>query len=186
MELFGRLPVRLRQFIRHHIIALPGPALRPPAVRATNIQMMNGDCEITVFIHERGHSLDSHAFDPKHGVTRYGKDTAVADDYGQTFAAGTLCAGDGRLPSTTRMSRAALARFGPNAQAIRNAYTTLEKYIGDIIIPGGECTHRLENSPAVPKAASARTRLVAKSEPVGEGLMRIEPIPVGRITPARY
>ncbi|KAM3557509.1 hypothetical protein MY1884_004496 [Beauveria asiatica] len=38
---------------------------------------MNGDCEITVFIHETGHSLDSHALNPQ---ARH----AVTDDHGQT------------------------------------------------------------------------------------------------------
>ncbi|KAM3497257.1 hypothetical protein MY10362_009389 [Beauveria mimosiformis] len=189
-ELFGRLPVRMRQYVRH-VIALPGQ--RSAGSAGDNIQM-NGDCEITVFIHETGHSLDSHAFDPSYGVPfsngrawmdAYAKDTAVTDGYGQTsqqenFAQETV------VSVYDKNVKGGIGKIQPNARAIRNAYTTLEKYIGDIIIPGGECTHRLENSPAVPKADSARTRIVAKSEPVGEGLMRIEPIPAGPITPVRY
>ncbi|KAM3475799.1 hypothetical protein MY5147_003551 [Beauveria neobassiana] len=194
-ELFGRLPVRMRQYIRH-MIALPGQ--RSAGSAGDNIQM-NGDCEITVFIHETGHSLDSHAFDPKHGVPfssspvwkdAYDKDTAVTDDYAQTsqqenFAQETVVAVYNKNVNKGG-GGGGIGKIQPNAQAIRNAYTTLEKYIGDIIIPGGECTHRLENSPAVPKVDSARTRLVAKSEPVGEGLTRIEPILMGLITLARY
>ncbi|OAA40087.1 hypothetical protein BBO_06145 [Beauveria brongniartii RCEF 3172] len=189
-ELFARLPVRMRQYIRH-IIALPGQ--RSAGSAGDNIQM-NGDCEITVFIHETGHSLDSHAFDPKYGVPfsngrawmdAYGKDTAVTDDYGQTSQQENF-AQEMVVSVYDKNVKGGIGKIQPNARAIYNAYTTLEKYIGDIIIPGGECTHRLENSPAVPKADSARTRIVAKSEPVGEGLMRIESIPVGPITPVRY
>ncbi|OAA60014.1 Metallopeptidase, catalytic domain protein [Cordyceps fumosorosea ARSEF 2679] len=189
-ELFGRLPVRMRQFIRH-IIALPGQ--RSAGSAGDNIQM-NGDCEITVFIHETGHSLDSHAFDPKLGVPfsngkawtdAYHKDTAVTDDYGRTsqqenFAQETV------VSVYDKNVEGGIGKIQPNAQAIRNAYTTLETYIGNIIIPGGECTHRLENSPSVPKADSARTRLVARAEPVGEGLTRIEPVPFGPILSVRY
>ncbi|KAJ4147525.1 hypothetical protein LMH87_002037 [Akanthomyces muscarius] len=189
-ELFGRMPVRMRQFIRH-IIALPGQ--RSAGSSGDNIQM-NGDVEITVFIHETGHSLDSHAFDPKLGAPfsngkawtdAYNKDSAVTDDYAQTsqqenFAQETV------VSVYDKNVKGGIGKIQPNAQAIRNAYTTLEKYIGNIIIPGGVCTHRLENSPSVPKADSARTRLVPKSEPVGEGLTRIEPIAMGPITPASY
>lgn len=189
-ELFGRMPVRMRQFIRH-IIALPGQ--RSAGSAGDNIQM-NGDCEITVFIHETGHSLDSHAFDPKYGAPfsngqawtdAYNKDSAVTDDYAQSsqqenFAQETVVSVyDKNVPG-------GIEKIQPNAQAIHNAYTTLESYIGDIIIPGGECTHRLENSPAVPKGNSARTKLVAKSEPVGEGLVRIEPIAMGPMVVASY
>ncbi|ATY62579.1 catalytic domain [Cordyceps militaris] len=189
-ELFGRLPVRMRQFVRH-IIALPGQ--RSAGSAGDNIQM-NGDCEITVFIHETGHSLDSHAFDPVYGVPfsngkawldAYGRDSAVTDDYGRTSQQENF-AQEMVVSVYDRNVKGGIGKIQPNAQAIRNAYTTLEKYIGDIIIPGGKCTHRLENSPAVPKADSARTRLVARTEPVGEGLTRIEAIPMGPITPVRY
>ncbi|KAJ3490178.1 hypothetical protein NLG97_g5845 [Lecanicillium saksenae] len=189
-ELFGRMPVRMRQFIRH-IIALPGQ--RSAGSSGDNIQM-NGDCEITVFIHETGHSLDSHAFDPKYGapfsngkqwIDAYNKDSAVTDDYARSsqqenFAQETV------VSVYDKNVKGGIGKIQPNYKAIQNAYTTLEKYIGDIIIPGGQCTHRLQNSPAVPKADSARTKIVPKAEPVGEGLIEIEPIPMGIITPSAY
>lgn len=189
-DIFARMPVRMRQFIRH-IIALPGQ--RSAGSSGDNIQM-NGDCEITVFIHETGHSLDSHAFDPRLGVPfsngkawtdAYNKDTAVTDDYAQTsqqenFAQETV------VSVYDKNVQGGIGKIQPNYKAIQNAYTTLENSIGDIIIPGGVCTHRLTNSPAVSKGDSARTELLARAEPIGEGLTEIRAIPMGDIHLGSY
>ena len=160
IDLFGRLPVRMRSFIRH-IIALPGT--KSAGSSGDNIQL-NGDCDITVFIHETGHSLDSHGFDSSYGVPfstgkvwvdNYNLDSAVTDSYAQSsqqenFAQETV------VSLYDKVVSGGIGTIQPNWQAIFHQYATLQGYAGDKIIPGGSCTNRLANSEPVTQSDSRR------------------------------
>ncbi|CAF9943195.1 MAG: hypothetical protein ALECFALPRED_010827 [Alectoria fallacina] len=88
IELFGRVPVRARQWVRH-VINLPDPSMIYAYNWAGNIAMfdrINGD--LTVFIHETGHSLDllgAYLDKPLSGSKRwlaqYARDSHVPDPY---------------------------------------------------------------------------------------------------------
>jgi hypothetical protein len=186
IDIFGRLPVHMRQFIRH-IIALPGT--KSAGSSGDNIQM-NGDIGITVYVHEIGHSLDSHAFDPSYGapfsnskvwIDNYNKDSAVTDSYAQVsqqenFAQETV------VSLYDKVVPGGIGTIQPNWQAIFHQYATLQGYIGDVIIPGGRCTHRLANSEPVLKGNSAKFRLARESKPdvsLSSDVIEIKPIPMG-------
>lgn len=163
IDFFGSLPVRMRVYNRH-IIALPGS--RSAGSNGDNI-VMNGDCGLTIFIHENAHSMDSHAYDPNQGkpfshgqiwLDAYNADSAVPDSYAQSsqqenFAQQTVCAiYDNVVPG-------GLGNIQPNFKAIENQYNTIKDQAEDKIIPGGTCDVRLKNSGPVFQNASAKFRL---------------------------
>lgn len=188
IDLFGRLPVRMRSFIRH-IIFLPGA--KSAASIGDNIQM-NGDIDITVFVHEVGHSLDSHAFNPSYGVPfstssvwidNYNLDSAVADSYAQTsqqenFAQETV------VSLYDKVVPGGIGTIQPDWQAIFHQYATLQGYIGDVIIPGGTCYNRLANSPPVPQTNSIKTSPGLSNQPdvaLSWNVAEIKPVPMSSI-----
>lgn len=61
IDLWGRLPVRMRDYVRH-LIALPGT--RSAGSNGDNIVFYGPANVISIFVHEVAHSLDSHAFSP--------------------------------------------------------------------------------------------------------------------------
>ncbi|KAL7957977.1 hypothetical protein V8C34DRAFT_284053 [Trichoderma compactum] len=79
----------MRQFVRH-LVFVPGN--KSAGSNGDNVLMV-GHVGVTVFAHETGHSLDSHAFDPSYGVpfstgnvwvSNYSLDSAVPDPYAQS------------------------------------------------------------------------------------------------------
>lgn len=186
IDLFGRLPVRMRSFIRH-IIFLPGA--NSAGSSGDNIQM-NGKIDITVFAHEIGHSLDSHAFNPSYGVPfstssiwidNYNLDSAVADSYAQisqqeNFAQETV------VSLYDKVVPGGIGVIQPNWQAIFHQYATLQGYIGDVIIPGGRCSSRLANSSPVLQINSVKANLILSDQPdvtLSWNVTEIEPVPMG-------
>ncbi|KAH0548026.1 hypothetical protein GP486_008232, partial [Trichoglossum hirsutum] len=61
IDLFGRMPVRMRSFVRH-LVAMPGG--QSAGSNGDNIQLFGTANVISIFVHETGHGLDSHAFPP--------------------------------------------------------------------------------------------------------------------------
>lgn len=183
IDIFGRLPVGMRSFNRH-IIALPGTA--SAGSNGDNVQM-NGPVGITVFVHENAHSLDSQALDPSpfsNGQTwldAYNADSAVTDSYGQTsqqenFAQMTVVA------LYDKVVPGGVGTIQPNAQAISNQYTTAQNSLGDVITPGGTCTNRLVNSPAVPISNSAKINTAsAPTVALSENVTEIKAIPMSPV-----
>jgi hypothetical protein len=185
IDIFGRLPVRMRSFIRH-LVFIPG---NTSAGSNGDNTLMVGNVDITVFTHEIGHSLDSHAFDPSYGVpfstgnvwvSNYNLDSAVTDSYAQSsqqenFAQETVVSVyDKAVPG-------GVGTIQPNWQAIFHQYATLEGYIGDIIIPGGTCVNRLTDSAPVPMGDSAKFRRGLGAKPtvaLNPNLKEIKAIPM--------
>lgn len=185
IDLFGRVPVRMRDFIRHYVF-VPG---NKSAGSSGDNTLMVGDVDITVFIHEIGHSLDSHAFDASYGVpfsnsnvwiSNYNQDSAVTDSYAQSsqqenFAQETVVSVyDKNVPG-------GIGNIQPNWQAIFHQYATLEGYIGDTIIPGGTCVNRLTDSQPVTMSNSAKLRRALGPKPtvsLSPDVKEIKPIPM--------
>lgn len=59
IDIFGRLPVNMRSYIRH-IIALPGT--ESAGSSGDNIAIVGTAGKLSIFAHEIGHSLDCHAY----------------------------------------------------------------------------------------------------------------------------
>lgn len=186
IDLFGRMPVHMREYIRH-VIALPGS--KSAGSSGDNIQM-NGAVGITVFVHETGHSLDSHGFDPKYGVPfsnsktwldNYNMDTAVCDSYAQSSQQENL-AQETVVGLYDKVVPGGVGNIQPNWKAIFHQYATVQGYLGDILTPGGTCRHRLANSKPVPMGDSAKFRRDLGPAPdvsLSSDVIEIESIPMG-------
>jgi hypothetical protein len=163
IDQFGRLPVRMRQYIRH-MLFIPGPSFGGSNGDNT---LISGQGLITLFIHEIAANLGSHAFPPQYlpfpssqvWNDALNQDTAVLDAEAQLN------------PTESYLQAMVVALFDkvvfggigsvePNWQAVYHQYETIQGYIGNVIIPGGTCSPsiRLTNSAAVPMSGSNRFR----------------------------
>ncbi|KAL7940949.1 hypothetical protein V8C42DRAFT_200998 [Trichoderma barbatum] len=185
LDIFGRLPVRMRSFVRH-MLFIGG---NKSAGSSGDNVLMVGAVDVTVFIHEIGHSLDSHAFDPSFGVpfstgnvwtSNYNQDSAVPDPYAQTsqqenFAQHVV------ISVFDKVVPGGIGTIQSNWGAIFHQYATLEGFIGDTIIPGGTCKNRLTDSIPVTKSNSAKLRRGLGPKPkvsLDPKIKEIKPIPM--------
>ncbi|GAP92152.1 putative conidiation-specific protein [Rosellinia necatrix] len=182
VDTFGKLPVHFRSFVRH-MVFLPGA--ESAGSNGDNVQM-NGNLPITVYIHETGHSVDSHGF-PDIGqfsvsqvwLDAYNADSAVPDGYAQSsqqenFAQATVCA------IYAQVVPEGLGPIEPNYQAISHQYGAIQSHGQDIIVPGGQCTHRLDNSEPVAQNRSAKLRPIGAKPDVSRsaGIKALKTIPM--------
>ncbi|KAI9770837.1 MAG: hypothetical protein M1839_003032 [Geoglossum umbratile] len=193
IDLFGRLPVRMRSYLRH-LIALPG--VKSASSSGDNTVFFGPANVISIFAHEVGHSLDSHAYPPNvtpfHESTpwldAFKKDSSISDPYAGTSQAENV-AQETVISLFDKVVPGGIKTIEPNWQAISNQYTTLQTYIGNTIIPGGVCTNRLENSPPVPMAPAVRGRVRVRlpispmpDVSLSDGINVIPPTPIERRT----
>ena len=161
IKIFGSMPVHMRQWVRH-MVSLPADGGAHAYNAGDNI-MLAGNVGTTVFVHETGHSLDAHAFyDGKQRMSSsqkwldaYNADTAVPDYYAQTnqvenFAQNTVVAlFNANVPG-------GVGTVQPGWRQISHQFHLIDDLIPGTIKPGGVCTHRFKNSPAVPKTGPKR------------------------------
>lgn len=163
IDQFGRLPVRMRQYMRH-MLFVPGPNHGGSNGGNTIIW---GGALITLFVHELAANLASHAFPSQYlpfpssqvWTDALNSDTAVTDGQAQASAVEAF------LQSLVvalydKVVPGGIGSVEPNWQAIFHQYATIQGYIGDVIIPGGTCdpSIRLANSAAVPMSGSSKFR----------------------------
>lgn len=124
-----------------------------------------------VLAHEISHSIDFNAF-PQYGspfsktarwTDEYAKDTHTPNGYGRTnwledwAVTARVAFYDTNVPG-------GFAKIADNWQQIYHQYSTYEKYVGDIIKPGGTCGKRFEDSPKVKKDGSSAKRALKNRE----------------------
>ncbi|KAL1639137.1 hypothetical protein SLS58_008224 [Diplodia intermedia] len=158
IDLFGRLPVKMRSMVRH-LAAIPG---NPWAYNSGDNLLFSGTVgRISVFAHEVGHSMDSHGYFNGTGgefhasslwLDSFAKDSGVADyyantDQGENHSQEVVVAlFDANVPG-------GLGSVTGNWSAISHQYATIQGFVGDggnTLTPGGMCSHRHNNSAAVP------------------------------------
>ncbi|KAL8634692.1 MAG: hypothetical protein Q9228_007727 [Teloschistes exilis] len=146
IDLFGRLPVHTRQYVRH-MIALPDPAGGHAYNSNGNIALFNRiDGDLTVFIHESGHSLDllgAYADKPlsssANWLNNYNQDTAVPDPYAQTNQVENV-AQNTVVDSYNLNVPGLFAGVEPGWQQIFHQFATVQteqRNAGDLLVPGG-------------------------------------------------
>lgn len=155
---FGRLPVHTRQYVRH-VITLPS-ANAYAYNSGGNIAFFGTTLsDLNVHVHESAHSLDllnAYPDKPLSSSQRwqraYNQDSAVPDPYAQTNQVENV-AQNTVVATFDRNVPGGFPGKNPNANRIHNQYTTVvdeQREAGKLLIPGGQCTSRLQNSPAVP------------------------------------
>ena len=191
IDLFGRVPVHMRQWVRH-MIALPDPAGGHAYNEDGNIAMIDKiDGDLTVFIHETGHSLDllgAYADKPlsssNYWLTQYALDTNTCDPYSQTNQVENV-AQNTVVGTFNENNPGGYCAVEKHCQGNFHQYATLQTEAdaaapGKILRPGGKCTHRLENSTPVQQGAgTSRIMRRADDKPdisLPDGIKVIDPV----------
>ncbi|KAM7211034.1 hypothetical protein V8F06_013582 [Rhypophila decipiens] len=174
IDIFGRLPVRMRSYIRH-FMATPGLNDGAAAFIYQNGDVVFEDRpQLATFVHEVSHSLDFN------GLKQYGSpfsstgiwkdnfwaDKASVSDYSKTnwvehFAeVGVIGVYDKVVPG-------GIGTIQPNWNDVFHQYATYQGYLGDKILPGGTCRDRFANSAPVTKSGK-RKMIRAEAALLGE------------------
>ena len=154
------MPVRARSFVRH-LLHLPDKKGNYAFTVDSNIVILNkADATQTVFLHETGHCMDfGGAFGPKplHGnpmwTSNYTQDAAVPDAYSdvsvlEDIAQNTVVAA---YDLNVEGGYQGVEKYWEGVFHQYSTIESLQREQGDLLIPGGRCTSRLPNSPAVEK-----------------------------------
>ncbi|KAI4250142.1 MAG: hypothetical protein L6R40_000314 [Gallowayella cf. fulva] len=189
-DLFGRVPVRSRSYIRH-VLSIPDAYGNAYNVGDNIALKQIGADGLEVLIHEVGHSLDAHAYSEplsssQHWDDEYKKDSHVPDPYSGTNFAEDV-AQSTVLAAYNAVVPGGFGGIEPEWQKVHHQYATvqtLQRFAGNLLVPGGWCKNRLANSKTVPvpkRKMMLRGRWIgARSEKpdtsVPEGIEVIEPL----------
>ncbi|KAL8936442.1 MAG: hypothetical protein Q9216_004928 [Gyalolechia sp. 2 TL-2023] len=169
VDRFGRLPVHTRQFVRH-VITLPS-ANGYAYNSGGNIAFFGGTLSnLNVHVHEAAHSLDLlNAYKDKplsssaKWISEYNQDSAVPDPYAQTNQIENV-AQNTVVTTYERNVPGGFFGLNPNANKIFHQFATVDteqREAGRLLIPGGMCTSRLQNSNPVPISGAKVTTQAA-------------------------
>ncbi|KAI0112352.1 hypothetical protein F4776DRAFT_352275 [Hypoxylon sp. NC0597] len=160
-EFFGKMPLSMREFVRHVIVLKPQDLHGAAAISyGDNIQVSEDSWRLYILAHEMSHSLDSHVSIP--GVTQpdqgglsisqtwklqFSQDSATVTEYARTLWSEDL-AETGILALYDTIVPGGATTLSNNSHSVYHQYTTYQKYYGDIITPGkkSNCTSRLPDS----------------------------------------
>ncbi len=178
IDLFGQLPVHMRQWVRH-LIALPDPNGGHAYNSNGNVALFDKiEGAITVFIHETGHSLDLlGAYYDKplsasnYWLTQYALDSNVPDPYSATNQVENV-AQNTVVGTFNENIPGGFASVEKNSGKTFHQYATLQTEAdraapGNILKPGGKCTHRLENSAPVAQSGAPSSRIKGRDQSAG-------------------
>ncbi|KAH9885521.1 hypothetical protein F4778DRAFT_505771 [Xylariomycetidae sp. FL2044] len=170
IDIFGRMPVRMRQYVRH-VIAFPSDSRHAYTWSDLGDVVLFGDAQNypTLWVHEIGHSLDmnaisgyAHPFNTDNiWIDNYNLDSAISDSYaatnqGENFAQETVIA------LFDKVVPGGIGTVEPNWSAIYHQYMTAQGYLGDVLVPGGRCGTRFANDDVVcmgPAAGCASAKM---------------------------
>ncbi|KAM7199793.1 hypothetical protein V8F20_005663 [Naviculisporaceae sp. PSN 640] len=173
IDMFGRLPVRMRSYIRH-FMATPGLNDGAAAfIYQSGDVVFEDRPNLGTFVHEVSHSMDWHALrqygspfsSTKIWQDNFWADKASVSDYSKTnwvehFAeVGIIGVYDKLVPG-------GIGTIQPNWRDIFHQYATYQGYLGDNILPGGTCRNRFANSAPVTK--SGRKMIRAEAAALGD------------------
>ncbi|KAL8852004.1 MAG: hypothetical protein Q9221_003109 [Calogaya cf. arnoldii] len=164
IDLFGRVPVKTRQYVRH-VIALPRPEGGYAYISNANIAMFNRISRgaLSVLIHEAGHSLDAIAYSEplspsQNWLNNYNQDSHVPDSYARASQAENVA--QNTVVDTYNVNVPGdFAGVEPEWQKIFHQFATVQtvqRNAGNLLVRGGTCTSRLYNSAPVPQGTGAK------------------------------
>jgi hypothetical protein len=174
---FGRLPMRMRQHVRH-LLALPAYAAPNIGGKAYDsvIDMIGNIHPMAVLVHEVGHVLDFHAYDRSFGipfsssntwVTNQQMDKRVIENYARTNQRECL-AGQTTVAMYDKVVPGGIGTLYPDSNngwgGIFHQYATVRGYLGNTMDQGGWCSSRPANSNAVAMGNSRRGILSDKPD----------------------
>ncbi|KAL8683496.1 MAG: hypothetical protein Q9186_000536 [Xanthomendoza sp. 1 TL-2023] len=196
-DLFGRLPVKSRAYVRT-IMILPQETGQAKGYAYTANQdiVIYGDeiDNFMIYIHETGHALDLGGAYSDDGswlsssddwLNSYNQDKAVVDGYALTNQFENV-AQNHIIDSYDANVPGGFGMLNNGWRKIYHQYATLDrkqKKAGDRLVPGGQCSKRIPNDDIIPFPSSWTSRVMNKRA-VGEkpnvdiapGLERIAPV----------
>ncbi|KAL2872177.1 uncharacterized protein BJX67DRAFT_341716 [Aspergillus lucknowensis] len=153
---FGRLPVRLRNIVRHQF-AIPSDNLVAWTYSDLGDIVYSGDIGqyIRFWIHEAGHAVDRN-INPSEGdysssdawITEYNKDNYIADAYAQNNMAENF-AQEVIVALFDKVVPGGIGSLVPNWGDIFHQYATIQAVMGDMLIPGGTCNRHFPDDSIV-------------------------------------
>ncbi|KAL8686994.1 MAG: hypothetical protein Q9218_006712 [Villophora microphyllina] len=160
IDMFGRLPVHTRQWVRH-VVSLPSKSSSAYSDSGDMVLFGNAINNINVYIHESGHCLTGQgAFkDWPHGskigfpgsklwIDNYNLDSAVPDPYAQSNQVENV-AQNIVVGSYQRNVPGGFHGVNPQWSSIFHQFATIDtqqRENGNLLIPGGRCLRRTHNS----------------------------------------
>ncbi|KAH7017978.1 uncharacterized protein B0I36DRAFT_394517 [Microdochium trichocladiopsis] len=155
IDMIGRLPVRVRQHIKHFIVSYDiGPYAG--LYWGGNIAIDDESLDMYVLMHEASHALDFSAlrqYGSPFSETAIWKDNWAQDSRIPTgYAAGNWVenfAESGPIGLYDRYVPGGIGNIQPNWSQIFHQYATYQGYLGDTIQYGGTCPSRIPNSKVV-------------------------------------
>ncbi|EJD53722.1 hypothetical protein AURDEDRAFT_110488 [Auricularia subglabra TFB-10046 SS5] len=159
IDLFGRLPVHERQWVRH-VIAVPGGG---------SAYMSNADVVFqgpvgtpSVFQHEVGHAVDFYKNSARSSGTStflnaISADTCVPDAYSNSNEVEDYTQ-VGVLALYDIVNPGGLNGIGANWQCLARQKSALDGFQRSDMIPGGSCVRRWADSATVPTNSFSRVR----------------------------
>lgn len=178
-DLFGRLPVKTRNFVRTLLI-LPQETGEAPGYAYTQNQdvVIYGKyiANLMVYIHESGHALDLGGAYSNDGsflsssddwLKYYNIDSEVVDGYAQSNQIENV-AQNHILSSYNLNVPGGFGDFKSGWEKISHQYTLLDqrqhsKTAGDKLKPGGFCGKRITNDEIIPFPSTWTSRIMKKS-----------------------
>ncbi|KAL8998250.1 MAG: hypothetical protein Q9169_002654 [Polycauliona sp. 2 TL-2023] len=166
-ELFGRIPAGSRSYVRH-MLTLPSEGDGVGGYNAGgDIVLFDPTADaLATIIHETAHSLDQYAYGDflsrsNEWRDKTAKDKSVPNEYAKTNSAEDVA--ESHIVATYNI--VVPGGYGEKEsrwQEVHNQYATVQTWqrekAAEILKPGGQCQHRLENSEIV--AMPTRKRLL--------------------------
>ncbi|KAI2472217.1 hypothetical protein F4781DRAFT_438438 [Annulohypoxylon bovei var. microspora] len=163
-EVFGKMPLGMREFIRHMIVFKPKDLPGAAAWNCGDVMAISDDSfRLYVIAHEISHSLDSHVAIPnvtppgkgglstsKRWAEQYGLDNATVSDYARTMWPENL-AETGIIALYNIVVPNGVANLKNDPHRVFHQFATYTTYYRDIMTPRNKpsCTHRLPDSKMV-------------------------------------
>ncbi|KAL8998817.1 MAG: hypothetical protein Q9188_006020 [Gyalolechia gomerana] len=189
VDLLGRVPVGARQFVRHVLVL---PSEQPHAFNsAANLAMFGiGSKGFSVYLHETAHSLDlqggyerGQLSNNQNWIDNYNQDPNVPDPYAQSNQVENV-AQNTVLAAYNVQVPGEYGGIEPRANDVFHQYATVQTWqreSGNLLVPGGTCWRRLENSETVEVddggsklRRGVRARGQKPDTSLGEGIQIIE------------
>ncbi|KAH7263755.1 hypothetical protein BKA59DRAFT_449949 [Fusarium tricinctum] len=158
-ENFGRIPVRMRNFVRVQF-ALPQKDSSFGGATFSDLGdiLWYGDVSKTLrfWIHEAGHAIDRNINPGSNDdysrssawLNEYNKDGFICDDYAKNNAAENF-AQEVIVALFDKVVPNGLGSVSPNWNSIFHQYATVQSKLGDILIPGGTCNRKFADDTIV-------------------------------------
>ncbi|KAL3489786.1 hypothetical protein BJX62DRAFT_208341 [Aspergillus germanicus] len=153
---FGRLPVRMRNLVRHQF-AVPGEGLGAYTYSDLGDIVFTGDIGhlLRFWVHEVGHAVDRN-INPSQGdysssqawINEYNKDSYICDEYAKNNMAENF-AQEVIVALFDKVVPGGIGTIVPNWNDIFHQYATVQAVMGDMLIPGGYCNRRFADDTIV-------------------------------------